>query len=253
MGVHPPAAYWRQYSDDVCGELAFPLHSVEGFKTWVDYRAALDTALPYYQTFVFAVAKAQEIAPIDAGDLRDHLQAIVIPDQMLRLSVSWGEGDASDAPRLNPAARGLLTSLLWRPIRDYDHRNTAWLKNVIATGGWPTISKVGRPAAANAWLLAQHADDDPVFQLRVLRLMAPLADRGEVDRQQYALLYDRVMLPLTGKQRYGTQFTCDGKGWHPEPVEDSGKLDALRKSAGLDPIAAYTKQMIATYGDRCMQ
>jgi hypothetical protein len=141
--------------------------------------------------------------------------------------------------------------LLWRPIRDIDHRNTAWLKGIVSKDGWPTISKVGKLAANNAWLLAQHADDDPVFQLRVLRLMAPLADQGEVGRQNYALLYDRVMLPLTGKQRYGTQFTCDVKGWHPLAVENEAELDNLRKEAGLDPISTYSKQLIAQYGERC--
>jgi hypothetical protein len=102
LGEHPPADYWHHYVDDVCEELAIPRHTVDGFKSWMDYRQAIDTALPYYQTFVFAVARAQAAAPIDAGSLHDQLQAIVVPDQMLRAAVSWGEGDASDAPPLNP-------------------------------------------------------------------------------------------------------------------------------------------------------
>ena len=251
LGEHPPADYWHQYADDICGEIVIARHSIDGFKSWPDYYQALNIALPYYQTFVFAVARAQAAAPIDTGSLSDHLQAIVIPDQMLRAAISWGQGDASDAPPLNSKAQTVLTRLLWRPIRDIDHRNTAWLKGIIFKNGWPVISKVGKQAASNAWLLAQHADDDPVFQLRVLRLIGPLAAREEVDRQNYALLYDRVMLPLTGKQRYGTQFTCDAKGWHPLPLENEVGLDGIRKGAGLDPIAAYTKQLIAGLGEHC--
>ena len=251
LGEHPPASYWNHYVEDVCGELAIPRHTVDGFKNWVDYRQALDTALPYYKTFVFAVSRAQAAAPSGQGALRDQLQAIVVPDQMLRSALSWGEGDAGGAPALGPKAKNLLTMLLWRPIRDADHRNTAWLKGVISKDGWPTISKVGTAAANNAWLLAQHADDDPVFQLRVLRLIDLLAARGEVDRKNYAMLYDRVMLPLTGKQRFGTQFTCEANKWHPLPLENEAALEGLRKDAGLDSIAAYTKELITAYGEHC--
>ena len=251
MGEHPPADYWLTYSSDVCGELAPVRRSIDGFASWADYRRSLDVAMPYYRTLVFAVAQARAISINDEGSIHDQLMAIILPDQMLRLSLSWGQGEASNAPPLDDKARGLLTALLWRPIRDIDHRNTEWLKRVIAKDGWPTISKVGKQASNNAWLLAQHADDDPVFQLRVLRLMEPLAKQGEVERGNYALLYDRVMLPLTGKQRYGTQFTCDTKGWHPQALENEAAVDARRKEVGLDPIATYAKLMIATYGEHC--
>ncbi|MDQ0839244.1 hypothetical protein QFZ54_003028 [Sphingomonas faeni] len=72
-----------------------------------------------------------------------------------------------------------------------------------------------------------------------------------MDRQSYALLYDRVMLPLVGKQRYDTQFTCDAKGWRPEPLENESELAELRQEAGLDPIAARAAQLIAQYGSEC--
>ena len=251
LGEHPPTAYWQVYSSDVCGELAIATRSAAGFTSWASYRAALDGALPYYRTFLFAVDKARAIAVGDEGTLHDRLLAIVLPDQMLREALSWGQGDASDAPQVDSKTHEVLTALLWRPISDIDHRNTKWLKTVIAKDGWPTISKVGEQASNNAWLLVQHADDDPVFQLRVLRLIEPLAKRGEVDRHNYALLYDRVMLPLTGKQRYGTQFTCDEKGWRPQTLENDATVDERRKEAGLGPIAEYAKELIAHYGEHC--
>jgi hypothetical protein len=249
LPTRPPADYWRVYQDDVCAELTLARRTLSGFKSWADYRAALDNALPYYSTYMFAVAAAKDVARID-GSLHDRLLTIVIPDQMLRSAVFWGQGEAADAPKLDPPALSILTTLLWRSIRDIDHRNTTWLKDVVSKSGWPTISAVGEGAAANAWLLIQHADDDPVYQYHVLQLMAPLVDKGEVNRRHYALLYDRVMLPLTGKQRYGTQFICDVK-WHPQPLEDPQRLDELRKQAGLDPISEYAKQLIEDYGEHC--
>ncbi len=42
--------------------------------------------------------------------------------------------------------------------------------------------------------------------------MEPLILSGEVSKGDYAYLYDRVMLKISGKQRYGTQAMClDGK------------------------------------------
>jgi hypothetical protein len=198
---------------------------------------------------MFAVARAKDAAPI-AGSLHDKLLAVIVPDQMLRTAVSWGQGEAASAPKLDPPALSVLITLLWRSIRDIDHRNTAWLKDVVSKSGWPTISAVGEVGAANAWLLIQHADDDPVYQHHVLQLMAPLVDKGEVNRRHYALLYDRVMLPLTGKQRYGTQFICDVK-WHPMPLEDPEHVDDLRKRMGLDPMSDYAKRLVGDYGEHC--
>jgi hypothetical protein len=112
-----------------------------------------------------------------------------------------------------------------------------------------TISQVGKLAAGDAWLLAEHADD-PLLQLRVPRLMEPLVPKGELDNSSYALLYDRVMLPLTGKQRYGTQFTCDEKGWRPLDLDDEGHVDARRKTLGMSSVAEYRDKLVKSYGEK---
>ena len=126
-----------------------------------------------------------------------------------------------------------MRSLTWLAIRARDEANTAWLKAEVAAHGWPTIPKVGKAAAANAWLMVQHADDDPPFQLAMLRLMEPLATRGEVARDNHALLYDRVMLKIVGTQRYGTQWSCESGRWAPSPLEDAKTVDTWRRSAGM--------------------
>jgi len=100
-------------------------------------------------------------------------------------------------------------------------------------------------------MVAQHSDDDPAFQVYALKLMQPLLETGEVSRSDFALLYDRVMLPLTGRQKYGTQFTCKDGAWTPEPTEDAAKLDELRGSMGLSTLSEYKKQLIGLYGAKC--
>lgn len=251
LGYRPPADYWSAYAGDVCSEVMMAGWTAREFEDWPSYSHALATALPVYRSYLFAVSQAVAAAPTGQGDLRDQLHVAIIPDQMLRNATVWGQGDAANAPMLDPDSRRVLIAMLWRAIRDQDRRNTEWIKGVVAAQGWPTISKVGTLAAANAWLLVQHADDDPIFQLRMLKLMEPLLQRREVVGSNYALLHDRVMLPLTGKQRYGSQFVCGANGWTPRPLEDAARVDALRKSVGLGPLAEYRKSLIAAFGETC--
>jgi hypothetical protein len=120
-----------------------------------------------------------------------------------------------------------------------DFDNTEWLKRHVADKGWPKYSEVGEKASNAAWLLAQHADHDPLFQLRALRLMEPLLAGKEVSPRNYAYLYDRVMLKLAGKQRYATQLTCENGERIAQPLEDAERVDELRAEVGLEPFAEY--------------
>lgn len=120
-------------------------------------------------------------------------------------------------------------------FRAVDSANTQRLKEIIAQYGWPSISKVGKPAARAAWLLAQHADEDRDFQRSVLALLEKLP-AGEVEPRNIAYLHDRVTTP----QRYGTQGSCDDSGkWVAFEIEDPAGLDQRRASVGLGPHAEY--------------
>ena len=63
-------------------------------------------------------------------------------------------------------------------------------------------------------------------------------------------LYDRVMLKITGKQRYATQAMCDNGQRVYQPLEDEKTVDRLRVEVGLSPVAGYLAGMDKSY-DRC--
>jgi len=90
-------------------------------------------------------------------------------------------------------------------LGEIDAANTGWLRAIVESRGWPTRSLVGEDGARAAWLLAQHADEDPDFQLRCLELMS-CADPAEVDAVNLAYLTDRVQLALGQEQTFGTQM-----------------------------------------------
>jgi hypothetical protein len=133
------------------------------------------------------------------------------------------------------------------PYATVDRQNTADLKELLKIYPWFTISEFGWEADKNAWLLAQHADHDVLFQRQVLSVLEPLAAKGETNPQFFAYLYDRVASSFQNPadrtpQRYGTQGMCSGPGtWEPLPVEEPEKLDERRATVGLPPMAEYKK------------
>ena len=120
-----------------------------------------------------------------------------------------------------------------------DARHLQVLKDIIARHGWPTFSMVGHDGAFAAWLIAQHADADPDFQLRVLAMIEALVKTGEAAPQAAAYLYDRTHRP----QRYGTQGSCDADGrWQAREIEDPAHLNERRHSVGLGPFEEYGRE-----------
>ena len=74
--------------------------------------------------------------------------------------------------------------------------------------------------------------------------MEPLVAKGEVSKRNYAYLYDRVMLKLVGKQKFGTQFGgCENGIRKLRPLEDEKQLDEYRSSHDLEPMKDYRLDM----------
>ena len=128
-----------------------------------------------------------------------------------------------------------------------DSTNTAWLKSEIQRNGWPSPTRVGAAASAAAFLIVQHATHDPAFQRAMLDTIALAFDRGEIDGQSYALLFDRVRTQAGEKQRYGTQAKLKGAKVVFDPIEDSLKVDSLRASVKLPTLAQYRRVLDSVY------
>lgn len=207
-------------------------------------------ARPVAESFLMAVRLAAELGNQGGGgDFARALAARMQLDQMLARSLSWGDGAAgAGAPELPPAARAIVLARMNTAYLARSESNAEWLRTAVGSEGWPTKSARGEFVPMQAWLIVQHADHDPLFQLEMLRLMEPLADRGEVSKSNFALLHDRVMLKLAGKQRYGTQSHCvDGKR-QPLPLEDTAALAGRRAEAGLEPEAEYLAGLDRLFG-----
>jgi hypothetical protein len=129
-----------------------------------------------------------------------------------------------------------------------DAANLQRLKHIVAQDGFPTRLMVGDDGVAAAWLLTQHADSDPAFQARVLKILAARVRHHAFDPVEVAMLTDRVFIHQGKPQRYGTQFGNDGSGLRPGKMEDPAHVDRRRASVGLGPLAEYSCVLQVVYG-----
>jgi hypothetical protein len=143
---------------------------------------------------------------------------------------------------LDPATLGRMEAI--------DRDNTSWLKEQIREGGWPSPARVGKAASDAALLIVQHATHDRAFQRMALDTVTKLFETGEVDGQAYALLFDRVRSQAGEKQRYGTQARLANGKLVFDPMEDSSKVDSLRQTVGLPPLAVYRRTLDSVYFGR---
>jgi len=125
-----------------------------------------------------------------------------------------------------------------------DEFHTEIIKKILQKYEWITISKFGKETDKQAWLLVQHADNDPFFQAGCLFILSNLIDKGETDKQNYAYLYDRVAVAESRPQRYGTQAKVVGERLELYPFEgETEDLEVRRREMGLSPLKIYLEQM----------
>ncbi|MDQ3181044.1 MAG: hypothetical protein M3Q33_11045 [Acidobacteriota bacterium] len=73
------------------------------------------------------------------------------------------------------------------------------------------------------------------------------AKRGELPMQDYALLFDRVLVSDGKPQIYGTQAKLENGRIIFFLINDAAKVDKRRKKIGLPPLAEYLKELEEIY------
>jgi len=122
-------------------------------------------------------------------------------------------------------------------MRALHERNAARLLAIVRAHGWPTIDRVGRKASESAWRIAQHSISRPDV-MRAALASIEAAGEGLVEKRQLAYLEDRIAVFEGRPQRFGTQIDWDDDGrLSPVSLADPARVDQLRASVGLSPLA----------------
>ena len=125
------------------------------------------------------------------------------------------------------------------------HKKT--VEQMFVKYGFLGFDKVGREGSNHFWLLVQHCDKYPQFQMRVLKAMDKDVKKENANPNNYAYLYDRVKVNAGEKQLFGTQVTYEvettGRAITKIGLADSANVDKLKKEYTLEPLKEYLNTM----------
>ena len=128
---------------------------------------------------------------------------------------------------------------LGRSVDAIDSANLAFLRKLIAEKGFPTAAQVGNQGVHLAWILLQHADEDPKLQSALLPVLQQRFAAGELPVNDLARFTDRVLVASGKPQRYGTQFDWFGGDFKLPEASRLAEIDRERNQLGLMPLADY--------------
>jgi hypothetical protein len=158
------------------------------------------------------------------------------------------------AERDQDARKALFASPGSKKLNDevlrIDADNTSFMRSVLAECGWPKQSVVGEEAATAAWLLTQHADMDPQYQVLAAQQMKHAVLAKEASPQRLALLVDRNRRLTDQPQVYGMQFfTGSDNIIRFYDIVTPGQLDARRAEIGLISFYCHALQIAQENGN----
>jgi hypothetical protein len=196
---------------------------------------------PVHQVYLTLEAEQATYPP--AKTPGDKLERLYDLDQAGR-----GIEQNVDLSTLPKTQQTLAKAAMDAEIAKHDLANQKILKALIPATGWFKVSSDGERATLTAFLIVQHAGNDPQLMRDTLPRLKAEVDAGEASAQWYVLLFDRVAVEFDHKpQRYGTQLNCVQGKWQLEKVDDPANLDLRRKTVGLkESEAEYLKHFSAT-------
>ncbi|MEM8488243.1 MAG: DUF6624 domain-containing protein [Bacteroidota bacterium] len=194
---------------------------------------------------------AKEYTKLKKRDKFEPSKDAAIAEVQQKISTLWAEDQARRRAYSRFSQQRKPGTELWRSAlsRAYgvliDVESTTYMKTVLDQYDWVDSHRFGERISAHAWLLVQHADRDPAFQVLALDRMTPYLDNDGVSKSNYAYLFDRVAVNHDRKQRYGTQpiWECTDEGLHLAPLEEPDTVNERRATMGMGPVEESLAEM----------
>jgi hypothetical protein len=154
--------------------------------------------------------------------LRTVLEKMVDRDQSIRRVLVDSIG--IDSPNAGPFINEMM---------NIDADNQKSIRLILNRYGWIEQSKIGTKAAEAFFYSIQHSDT--TLMIKWFPEFKRLADIGEADKVECAMMEDRLLMWKGEKQIYGTQATVfrDDKKVAIWPIEDSKNVNERRKKIGF--------------------
>jgi hypothetical protein len=122
-----------------------------------------------------------------------------------------------------------------------DHRNQELVISIIEKCGMPTLQEVNQEQMNAIWLGLQHTESK--YRIKYFPLIEKAVKNGDLSKEQYALMKDRIRMDEGKPQIYGSQIE-NGKLYD---LENPETVNERRREMGLEPIEDYLKRFDITF------
>lgn len=114
-----------------------------------------------------------------------------------------------------------------------DHRNQELVISIIEKCGMPTLKEVTQKHMDAIWLGLQHTDKKN--RKKYFPQIEKAVENGDLSKQKYALMKDRILMDEGKPQIYGSQIK-NGKLYN---LENPETVNERRKKMGMETIEDY--------------
>lgn len=122
-----------------------------------------------------------------------------------------------------------------------DHRNQELVISIIEKCGMPTLKEVGQRQMDAIWLGLQHSTKE--IRKKYFPQVEKAVKNGDLSKEQYALMKDRMLMDEGKPQIYGSQIE-NGKLYK---LENPKTVNERRKEMGMESIEDYLKRFNLTF------
>ena len=122
-----------------------------------------------------------------------------------------------------------------------DHRNQELIISIIEKCGMPTLNEVNQEQMNAIWLGLQHTENE--YRIKYFPLIEKAVKNGDLSKEQYALMKDRILMDEGKPQIFGSQIK-NGKLYD---LEEPETVNERRREMGLEPIEDYLKRFDITF------
>lgn len=178
-------------------------------------------------SFLILLFSCKTVSVPYTQSMKDNLTEMFKVDQQVQ---TWDEARLEDQKYID--SMNIAGEKVFR-------ENCDVVKKYFSKYSYPGVKENGKETAMHFWTIVQHSDHDVEFQQQVLKAMKKELKNNNINRRNYAYLYDRVHKNMGKEQLYGTQIDWSSGRAQPYKLKYPDKVNELRKEMELEPIEEY--------------
>lgn len=211
-----------------------PYYSLEGRLLTIEDRAALANDLLYAEWIINVDSTLVKVQFQDSEKVRlARLKAPVLTEGIASIKC---DNLSELLEKVYSRDQDSRSDNLMSP--EIDEQNLEVIEQILEKCGMPSQQSAGELGHSAIWLVIQHAGADKRKQYFPILLEA--AQQGLLEKQDIALMQDRMLMDDGKPQLYGSQVLInDDDTYELYDLQDPETVDKRREEMGLGPLKEY--------------